>query len=378
MSSQIGRQKILQNDFSSLWREIRTVALDAIDRVGNSGWLILGREVDEFEAALARYWGIPHAIGCGNGMDALEISLRCMDLVPGQKVLTTPLSAFASTLAIVRAGGVPVFIDTDESGLIDLDLAERIIQKYRDIRVFLPVHLFGHSIQLRKMKALKESYHLKIVEDCAQAIGAQSFGQVVGSVGDCAATSFYPTKNLGCLGDGGALLTTSETIAVRARSLRNYGQTEKYVHSECGLNSRLDELQAALLRSALLPLLARHTQKRGDIAMRYRMEIQSPKLKMLKVPEGSASVWHLFPVLVNGDRTSFRNHLEKFGIATGIHYPKLINEQAALSASGAPVILSELTNAHYYIRHAVSLPIHPYMTDDDIQRVVDTSNSWQG
>ncbi len=216
-----------------------------------------------------------------------------------------------------------------------------------------------------------------IVEDCAQAVGAKSSGAVVGSVSGAAATSFYPTKNLGCMGDGGAILTKDQDIAILARSLRDYGQSEKYKHDFIGLNSRLDEVQAAILKDALLPLLGKFTNRRKDIAEAYLKGIRNPNLVIPLVPEDSESVWHLFPLIVRGERPSFQQHLSKVGVSSGIHYPILIPEQHAMSAFEQPLIRSELRNARRFADQEVSLPMHPYLGDQEVERVIAACNSWR-
>ncbi len=368
-------RRILLNDFVAQWHETRADALAAVERVGESGWLILGAEVRQLEAELAATWGLPHAVGCGNGLDAIEIGLRALGLQPGDKVLTTPLSAFATTLAIVRAGGSPVFVDTDASGLVDLASAARVLAGDPSIRFFVPVHLYGHALDASRLDDLRRRQRVQIVEDCAQAIAATSRGTPVGTTGEVAATSFYPTKNLGCMGDGGALLTRDPAVAETARCLRDYGQAAKYVHARRGLNSRLDELQAAILRSAHLPRLARHTARRRTIAETYRRGIHNAAVSVPPAPEGSASVWHLFPVLVEGERARFGAHLDARGVAHGVHYPLLIPEQKALAGIGFEVH-GELTNARRFADREVSLPIHPYLTDEEVARVIDACNGW--
>lgn len=370
--------RILLNDFQAQWGSVRERVLNAVERVGRSGWFILGSEVAAFEEELARAWGVPFCIGCASGLDAIEISLRCLGLRPGERVLTTPLSAFATTLAVLRAGGVPVFVDVDDSGLLDLDRAEEAFHAHPEIRVFLPVHLYGHAMDLARIGELQRRFDLRVVEDCAQAIGARSHGVPVGTVGRVAATSFYPTKNLGCMGDGGAVLTTAPETARLAKSLRDYGQTERFVHTYVGLNSRLDEIQAAILRDAFLPVLADHTTRRTGIAARYAEEIDNPALARCPRPEGSASVWHLFPVLVRGDRQSLREHLEKKGIASGVHYPTPISSQEALRSCPEAAVLGPLRKAVEFARQEVSLPIHPFMSDADVARVIAACNSWRG
>jgi dTDP-4-amino-4,6-dideoxygalactose transaminase len=365
------------NDFQAQWSHVREPVLAAVDRVGRSGWLVLGREVAAFEEALAGQWGLPFAVGCGSGLDALEIGLRCAGLEPGMPVLTTPLSAFATTLAVVRAGGVPCFVDVDDSGQLDLALAAGALEGDPALRFLVPVHLYGHALPLGPLASLRDRFGLRIVEDCAQAIGARSEGTAVGSVGDVAATSFYPTKNLGCMGDGGAILTGSAKLAEHARSLRDYGQTAKYEHARLGLNSRLDELQAAILRDALLPELARATRRRAEIAARYREEIRHEALALPPVPPGSESVWHLFPVLVSGSRRAFQAHLAARGIGSGIHYPKTIPAQEALKDCAGVRMLTPLPNAQRFAECEVSLPIHAYLDDGDVERVIEGCNSWR-
>ncbi len=369
--------RIPANDFRAQWTRIREAALAAVDRVGASGWLVLGREVEAFEAALAERWGLPHCVGCASGLDAIEIGLRCLGLAPGDRVLTTPLSAFATALAVIRAGGEPVFVDVDDSGLLDLDLAEKALEEHPEVRFLVPVHLYGHALPAGRLAALKRRFELRVVEDCAQAIGATSDGAPVGTVGGLAATSFYPTKNLGCLGDGGALLTASAEHDALARSLRDYGQRAKYEHDHLGLNSRLDEVQAAVLHDALLPALDAATARRREIAARYRAEIRNPALEIPPVPEGSASVWHLFPVIAP-DRASFETHLDAAGVAAGRHYPHLIPDQEAMRGADPATLLSPLTRARAFAAREVSLPIHPHLDDAEVERVVAACNAWRG
>ena len=365
------------NDFQRQWAETSQAALAAMARVGASGRFILGSELEAFESALALRWGLRHAVGCGNGSDALEIGLRVLGIQPGDKVLTTPLSAFATTLALMRVGAVPVFVDVDRSGLLNLDLADAALRSgHGDARAIVPVHLFGHSLDLDDLEALSARYDLSTLEDCAQSIDATFASRRTGSVGQVAATSFYPTKNLGCMGDGGALLTSDDEHATRARTIRDYGQASKYIHVEFGLNSRLDELQAAILRDAVLPKLSEWTARRRHIADWYSKGLDHPQLEIPPRPAGSHSVWHLFPVLVRGDRASFVSHLRELGVATSIHYPILISDQPALERYGRYHVFGSLVHARRFAEGEVSLPIHPFLTADEIQRVVDACNSW--
>jgi dTDP-4-amino-4,6-dideoxygalactose transaminase len=365
---------VAANDFAALWREVRADALDAVDRVGRSGWLILGKEVAEFERAVAQWHGLPLCVGTASGLDALEIALRCCGIGPGDVVLTTPLTAFATTLAIMRVGARPAFVDVDRSGLLDLDAAELALEAHPEIKALVPVHLYGHAMDVDRLGRIGSKYGVAIVEDCAQAIGARHRGRPVGAASPAAATSFYPTKNLGCFGDGGALFARDEAIQRQAQTLRDYGQSSKYVHDVAGMNSRLDELQAALMRSALLPRLSRFTERRRQIASIYRAGIRTGELSPVPTPSESESVWHLFPVIA-ARREEFVAHMSNRGVACGIHYPVLTCKQRAALTS-EPLILGSLTMATSFAEGEVSLPIHPYLTDEEVARVVDACNEW--
>lgn len=368
---------ILQNDFKRLWEATRSDVLSAVERVGSSGWYILGNEVEEFERAVAEFVGIRHAVGVGNGMDALEIGLRCLDLRPGDKVLTTPLSAFASTLAILRAGGIPVFVDVDSLGRIDLGQCRAVIERDPGIRFLMPVHLYGFPLDLSELARIKEDFRLQIVEDCAQSIGASFDGIFAGAVGQLSATSFYPTKNLGALGDGGALLTNDESIAAKARNLRNYGQVSQYIHSEIGLNSRLDELHAAIMRSAFLPHVGKWTERRREAARCYIEGLNNPAISCPRPEPRMRPVWHLFPVLVERGRDALRDHLRSVGIATGVHYPRLISAQSALKKQSCYEIAVEPVNAQRFAETELSLPIHPFLLQNEIDAVIEACNTWR-
>ncbi len=358
------------------WAEIRSDALAAVDRVGNSGHWILGEQVASFEMKLAEFWGLPHAVGCGNGLDAIEIALRALGAAPGDRVVTTPLSAFATTLGALRAGCVPVFADVDESGNLDLAQAERAIRESR-ATFLLPVHLYGNPIDLGRLADLVKSTGVRLIEDCAQAIGARFGGNMVGSVGDMAITSFYPTKNLGAIGDGGALLTRDPALAAKAKQIRDYGQSAKYEHTMLGLNSRLDELHAAMLNSALLPRLNDFTSRRRAIAGRYLAELRSAHLRPLKPNPKAEPVWHLFPLFVKGDREKFRAHLKENGVDSAIHYPKLITAQAALIGKDGAT-RAAVPKAEAIAQQEVSIPLHPYLTDGQVEQIIGACNSWKG
>jgi len=366
---------ILTNDFQRQWHEIRKDALEAFERVGTSGWYVLGKEVRAFEEALATRWGLEHCIGVASGLDAIEISLRALGCQTGDLVLTTPVSAFATTLAILKLSAIPVFADTDERGLLDLDRCHEVLRRRPEIRFLVPVHLFGHALDLVKLRAMREEFGLKVVEDCAQSIDARFRGEYTGSAGQMVATSFYPTKNLGAMGDGGAILTRDPDLAARARALRDYGQSSKYCHEHVGYNSRLDEMQAAFLRQACLPRLKEWTRRRREIAAVYLAGIRHSNLS-ISAPEGSESCWHLFPVRVKSmDQSGLLGHLKSSGVSAGIHYPIAIPDQPALK-DAAFELADDCQVARRFCVSEVSLPIHSYLTDTEVDQVVRAVNAW--
>ena len=369
---------ILLNDFRRHWQEVQEDATDAFRSTAESGWYVLGRQVKEFEAELAEFWGVRHAVGVGSGLDALELSLCALGCRAGDKVLTTPVSAFATTLAIVRLGAVPVFVDTDESGLVDLAAAGETFRSDTSIRFFVPVHLFGNSLDLDRLRSLAREYEVTIVEDCAQSIGSEWQGEATGTAGAAGATSFYPTKNLGAMGDGGAVLTNDSELANGVAVLRDYGQSAKYQHSVIGYNSRLDELQAALLRRAGLPRLKRWTERRREVASRYLSEIRHGSVRLPCASMRSHSCWHLFPVMVEpGHKTSFMNELKSRGVLTGEHYPQAIPDQEAMNTVPFEIAGSGIERARRFCSTEVSLPIHPYLQDEEVSAVIDSVNCWR-
>lgn len=368
---------IALNDFRRQWADIRHSALAAFEEVGSSGAYILGDQVRAFEKDLAACWGVPYAAGVASGTDALEISLKALGCQEGERVLTTPVSAFATTLAIVKLGAIPVFVDTDGHGLIDLDRCEDLLRRRPDIRFFVPVHLYGHVLPPARLCRIRDEFTVSIVEDCAQCIGAGSPAAQPGSAGQLAAVSFYPTKNLGAMGDGGAILSRDPELDARVRALRDYGQTRKYLHEFIGFNSRLDELQAAYLRRACLPRLEQWNARRRAIAQAYMEGIRNPAVRVSTPFEAAESSWHLFPVFVApARRDSFLGHLRAHGICAGLHYPVAIPDQPVLAH--VPFELADYcANARLLCRSEVSLPIHPYLTDEEVSRVIRAVNLWR-
>jgi len=369
---------VLLNDFRRQWHDTREEVLAAVAAVGESGWYISGAELKAFERALAAVWTLPYCAGTASGLDAIEISLRALGCKPLDPVLTTPLSAFATTLAIVKIGALPVFVDTDPFGLIDRDGSGRVLSRRPDIRFLVPVHLYGNALDLEHLARLRQRFDLAMVEDCAQSILATHRGSMTGTVGQMAATSFYPTKNLGAMGDAGAVLTRDEALWRQVASLRDYGQSAKYRHDYIGYNSRMDELHAAILRRAYLPRLSGWTERRRHIAARYLAGLSHQGIRPVGEPAGSQSCFHLFPVMVEPARKPrLMDHLKRHAVATGEHYPILIPGQKAM-AGVAYEAIGELPRARAFAAGELSLPIHPYMTEEEIGGVIGACNGWEG
>ena len=344
---------------------------EAIDRVIARGWFVLGPELSAFEDAFARASGASHAVGVGTGTDAIALTFRALGIGPGDEVITTPLSAAYSALAIMMAGATPVFADIDPDRLtIDPAAIETVITPRTT--AILPVHLYGQPADMTRIGAIAARHHLAIVEDSCQAHLATCAGQPVGSFGVAAAFSFYPTKNLGALGDAGAVTTNDAALAERLRRLRNGGQTDRYHHVEPGWNSRLDEMQAAVLQARLRRLPAR-TERRRALARRYRDGLAAAAAVTVPPECDTGHVYHLFPVLT-ADRDGLMAHFERHGIGSIIHYPIPIPRQPALAAVAPP---DTCPVADRVCREICSLPLHPDLTDTDADTVIAAVTRWQ-
>ena len=336
----------------------------AIKRVVQRGWFVLGPEVEAFEAEFARASGAAHAVGVGNGTDAIALTLRALGIGAGDEVITSPLSAAFSALAVMMTGARPVFADIDPERLtIDPRRIDDAVSGRT--RAILPVHLYGQPADMNAIERIAVKHGLAIVEDCCQAHLATSNGRPVGTIGLAGAFSFYPTKNLGALGDGGAIVTNDRALADRLRRLRNGGQSSHYRHDEFGVNSRLDELQAAVLR-ARLAHLPRWTDRRRQIAARYRRALDGSDAGLIRIlPERDAGhVYHLF-VVRSESRAALQQHLAAQGVETLIHYPTSIPRQAAFARS-APAACPEADRA---CAEVLSLPLHPALADGDVDAI---------
>jgi dTDP-4-amino-4,6-dideoxygalactose transaminase len=334
----------------------------AITRVVASGWFILGPEVAAFETEFAKVCGAARAVGVGSGTDAITLILRGLNIGAGDEVITSPVSAAYSALAIMMAGARPVFADIHPDRLT-LDPSATAAAVTPRTRAIMPVHLYGQPADLGCLESIAQRHSLALIEDACQSHLATSDGWPIGTIGVASAFSFYPTKNLGALGDGGAIVTNDGALADRIKRLRNGGQTSKYHHVEVGGNSRLDEMQAAILR-ARLPLLAHWTERRRAIAAAYRRGLDGANLTV--PPEcDPGHVYHLFPVLTPR-RQALQNHLAAAGIETLVHYPVPIPRQPAL-ASANP---AQCPIADRVCDHVLSLPMYPSLTDAAVSHVI--------
>lgn len=363
---------ILMSNFKAEPIALRNAMSVAVDRVLSSGWYVLGKELEVFEQQWADVCGVGYGVGVGNGMDAIEITLRSLGIGAGDEVITTSMTAFATVLAIIRAGATPVLADIDPTtALLDPLSVQRCLSA--KTKALVLVHLYGQIRNMDKWETLCQENNIALVEDCAQTHLASWQGRRAGSFGMAGAYSFYPTKNLGALGDGGMLVTNDTDLANQARYLRNYGQSVRYHHPEIGLNSRLDEIQAAIL-SERLKWLVEFTERRQKIAVSYRNGINNSQISLLAAPEEtSAHVYHLF-VLTCEKRDEFQNYLLAKGVQTLIHYPIPVHQQTpciniARDAAG-------LTNSEQHANTCLSLPCHPQLSDNDVTLIIDAVNSF--
>jgi dTDP-3-amino-3,4,6-trideoxy-alpha-D-glucose transaminase len=332
----------------------------AIARVIDAGWFVLGPEVEAFETEFASACGARFAIGVGNGTDAIALALRALDIGPRDEVIVPAVTAAFTGLAVIACGAIPRIVDVERATLM-LDPAACAAAVTPRTKAIVPVHLYGQPADMTAIRRVAARHALAIVEDCCQAHLATDNGIPVGTRADAAAFSFYPTKNLGALGDGGAVITADEAVATRVRRLRNGGQRDRYRHVDAGVNSRLDELQAAVLRTRL-PLLPAWTARRRHLASQYRRQLPGGVSPIVERDPGH--VYHLFPVRLP-DRDALSAHLSQEGIGTLIHYPVPLSAQQAFAAYEP----AECPNASAASAELLSLPLHPRLADADVARV---------
>ena len=336
----------------------------AMRRAADSGWYILGPEVEAFEAEFADYHDVPFAVGVASGTDAIELALRAGGVGPGDEVITAAHTAMATVTAIENTGAAPILADIDR-GSFTLDPQQAGQAITAKTRAIVAVHLYGGPADLDALKAIADAHNLLLIEDCAQAHGAEYKGKKVGAIGHFGAFSFYPTKNLGAYGDGGAVITRDAALADKVRKLRNYGQTSRYIHQSRGTNSRLDELQAAILR-VKLKYLDIHNQTRRELAAIY-----DNRLHAVATPRTAPDIRHVYHLYVIRDsrRDQLMTELKARGISTLIHYPIPIHLQASHRDLGLGA--GSLPETEKAAREIVSLPMYIGLTADKAARVCD-------
>ena len=348
----------------------RTAIDAALTRVFEGGVYILGREVEMFEAAFADYIGVRHAIGVGSGTDAIELALRASNIGAGDLVFTVSHTAVATVAAIERAGATAVLVDVEPGTYTmaphELSRALRMTRPGRPAAV-LPVHIYGQPAELSELAEIARVHDLRLIEDCAQSHGALYCGEATGSFGDVACFSFYPTKNLGALGDGGMVVTSDPTLAVALREIREYGWRDRYVSARIGINSRLDAIQAAILGVKLRTLTADNA-RRQTIAARYDAGLAGLPLALPVRRPNATHVFHQYVIRL-AERDALRNRLRASGVGTGIHYPVPVHRQPAYSGrlTCGPSGLGVTERAASQI---LSLPIYPQLMDEAVDRVI--------
>lgn len=352
-------------DLKAAQLELQDELAAAMHRVLVSGWYIGGPEVDAFETEYAAYTGATAAVGVGNGLDALKLALLAMDVGPGDEVIVPSNTYIATWLAVTQCGGLPVPVEPDPT-TYNLDASRIEAAITPRTKVVLPVHLYGTPTDMDAVLSVARAHRLRVLEDAAQAHGARYRGKRIGAHGDAVAWSFYPGKNLGALGDAGAVTTNDPVLADRIRVLRNYGSRVKYVNEVCGFNSRLDPIQAAILR-VKLKYLDIWNARRAALAARYSAGLQKADVQVPVTPLGTEPAWHLFVVRTR-KRDALQAHLNKCGIGTLIHYPIPPHKQQAygqlqVPSGGYPI-------AERMADEILSLPIGPHLSMQDADEVI--------
>lgn len=367
---------IPQTDPGAGYRAHRAEIDAAIQGVLERGWYILGREVEAFEKEFAAYIGVAHAVGVGNGTDAIEIALRACEVGPGDLVFTVSHTAVATVAAIESTGAMPVLVDIDPvTYTMDVAQLEAVLRNPPAGRpkAVIPVHLYGHPAEMGAIMDIATRHSLHVLEDCAQSHGARVNGRITGSIGNIAAFSFYPTKNLGTVGDGGMIATGNPELAERVRLLQQYGWKERYISEIAGRNSRLDEIHAAILR-VKLRYLDGENERRGELARSYNEHLADAGLALPRVRPGASHVYHQYAVCLE-QRDALRDYLKAEGIGTLVHYPMPVHLQPAYL--GRIPLAGDLAQTERVARQVVSLPMFPQMQDAQASRVADCIAKFQ-
>ena len=371
-----GRSPLPPADPRASYLAHREAIGQAIGRVLESGWYILGKEVEEFEAEFSRYVGVKFGIGVGSGTEALHLALRVLGIGPNDAVITVSHTAVATVAAIDLAGATPVLVDVDpETFTMEPRRLEEAIANHQGsrLRAVIPVHLYGHPADMDAITSIARRHGLHVIEDCAQSHGATIDRRMTGTWGDLSAFSFYPTKNLGALGDGGALLTDDARLAEAARALRQYGWRERYVSDQPGVNTRLDELQAAILR-AKLPSLDLENERRRELARLYDAALAATHLTPPRVRDNVRHAFHQYTVRTR-DRDGLREFLRGNGVGTAVLYPVPVHLQRGYADR---VIIGHggLEETEALCRKILSLPLYPELTDEQAREVGELAARW--
>ncbi len=363
-------KKILQTDPSSVYRAYQPEINAAIQRVLDSGFYVLGEQVEAFEQEFSNYLGANYGIGVASGTDALTVALRACGVGSGDVVLTVSHTAVATVAAIELTGATPLLVDVDiDSFTIDIDRLDEAIAKVRatpsmgHLKAIVPVHLYGHPADLPAIMRLADQYDLYVIEDCSQAHGAALNQRKVGTWGHCAAFSCYPTKNLGAIGDAGIIVTRDPKLAQECQRIRQYGWATRYVSDTAGMNSRLDAIQAAILRVKLKHLDADNGQRQA-IALHYAQKLQDLPLQLPQSAPGALHVYHQF-VLRVGQRDDMFDFLQASGVGVALHYPLPVHLQPAYQ-DRLPLAPAGLPVTERLRQEIISLPMHPFLSTDDI------------
>lgn len=356
----------LDRGFYQFQEEFEAKALQVL----RSGWYVLGNEVKEFEEEFASYINSKYCVGLGNGLDALWIAFRALGIGKGDEVIVQGNTYIASVMGITINGATPVFVEPDEYYAIDTQKIEQLITDRT--KAILVVHLYGQASKMDTIVELCKKYNLKLVEDCAQSHGSMFQGKKTGTFGDIGCFSFYPSKNVGAFGDGGAIVTDNEEIADFVKTFRNYGSEKRYYNKMIGANSRLDEIQAGLLR-VRLSHIQELTEEKEKIAKRYNEELKNDKIQLPRLREGCTSVWHQY-VIRTKDRDELKEYLDNKGIGTIIHYPIPPHLSQAYSYLGYSEGSYPITEQ--YAREVLSIPIYNGMTQEEQSIVIDAINNF--
>lgn len=357
--------------FKPMEEELNSELRDAFNRVFDRSWYIGGIEDESFEKDFAAYCGAKYCVGVGNGLDALMLSLKALGIGEGDEVIVPSNTYIATALAVTYVGATPIFVEPRiETFNINPEGIEALITE--NTKAIIPVHLYGQVCEMDPILEIAKKYNLRVVEDCAQAHGATYKGQKVGTFGDVGCFSFYPGKNLGALGDAGAIVTNDQSLATKIRALGNYGSDYKYHHIYKGNNSRLDELQAAFL-SVKLPNLDKMNEQRRQIAARYAEGIKNPKIILPYVIDDCVPVWHVYAIRCK-ERDALEEYLNEHGIGTNKHYPIPMHLQECYKDLN--IVKGELPIAEEISSTELSIPMYYGMSDEEIQYVIDTINEY--